>query len=82
MPRAILVAVQEKVLCLCQMKPGTDVLLKGRREANEARRLERRGLVSVFRDDFGVWASSLVDSRTDSPTLLGSDSAAAEPVDP
>ena len=77
MPRAILGVVQEKVLCLCQMKPGTDVLLKGRREANAARRLERRGLVSVFRDDFGMWANSLVDSHTDSPTPPDSDSVAA-----
>ena len=46
--------VQAKVLRMCEMKPGTEVLLKAK-EIAAARRLARRGLVVVIPDYFGTW---------------------------
>lgn len=46
--------VQAKVLRMCEMKPESEVLL-ATIEVAAARRLERRGLVDVHLDYFGVW---------------------------
>jgi len=47
--------VQQKVLRLCELSVGSEVLLN-RREAAAARRLERQGRVTTYRDGCGVWA--------------------------
>ena len=54
--------VQEKVLRLVRDKPGTEVLLKPN-EGRAARRLARRGLISVFADGCGVWAKLIGGSE-------------------
>ena len=46
--------VQRKVLRMCRLKPGTEVLLKSN-DVSAARRLEQRGFVIVKPDYFGVW---------------------------
>jgi hypothetical protein len=53
--------VQQKLLRICELSPHSELLVNAR-EARAARRLAKRGRVTVYRDDFGVWVKLLSEA--------------------